>query len=153
MTQKWTTHPLAMGLSLICVVVIMAVVKTDWSLGEVSGRVTLDGKPVRGITLIMQPDEGRPSQGTTDANGNYVMHYTLDKDGVRIGKANVYFESFRPGIPFRYFSPFEELEIRWGANRFDVRITSDDPVAYRSHRRRNKNDLSDENKDVTSLQN
>ena len=45
-------------------------------LAPVSGRVTLDGKPLAGKTVKFIPDPGTPGQGagaTTDAEGNYAL--------------------------------------------------------------------------------
>ena len=42
-------------------------------LGEVSGIVTLDGKPVVGVNVVFKPDIGRAAAGNTDAEGNYSL--------------------------------------------------------------------------------
>ncbi len=35
-------------------------------LGDVSGKVTLDGKPLVGINILFTPEKGRPAGGVTD---------------------------------------------------------------------------------------
>ncbi|GIW98513.1 MAG: hypothetical protein KatS3mg111_1846 [Pirellulaceae bacterium] len=41
---------------------------------KVTGKVTLDGKPVEGAVVTFQPDgEGKPATGKTDANGQYTL--------------------------------------------------------------------------------
>jgi len=58
----------------------------------VSGRVTLDKKPVPNATVIFEPvsdekDPGPGSQGRTDASGKFTMRLqTADQKGALIGK-------------------------------------------------------------------
>ncbi|WP_166828192.1 carboxypeptidase-like regulatory domain-containing protein [Thalassoroseus pseudoceratinae] len=59
-------------------------------LGEVSGRVLLDGNAVEGASVKFSPVEGgRPSFGTTNANGDYELEYTEDRTGAVLGKHTV----------------------------------------------------------------
>ena len=59
-------------------------------LSDVNGRVQLDGTPVEGATVTFSPmDGGRPSFGTTDANGDYELAYTEDRSGAVVGKHKV----------------------------------------------------------------
>ncbi len=59
-------------------------------LSEVSGRVQLDGNAVEGATVMFSPvDGGRPSFGTTDADGGYELEYTEDRSGAVVGKHKV----------------------------------------------------------------
>lgn len=55
----------------------------------VSGVVTYQGKPVEGAQVMFTPADGRPAQGTTDANGRYQL--TTDKigDGAKVGTHQV----------------------------------------------------------------
>jgi len=57
---------------------------------DVSGIVTRKGQPVPNIDVYFQPAEGRPSLGTTDAQGRFSMQYTHDQSGVRVGHHKVY---------------------------------------------------------------
>jgi hypothetical protein len=57
---------------------------------DVSGTVTRNGQPVPNIDVYFQPTEGRPSLGTTDAQGRFTMQYTHDQSGVRVGNHTVY---------------------------------------------------------------
>ena len=55
-------------------------------LAEVTGVVTVDGKPVPGAVLTFVPTEGgSPSYGGTDTNGKYRLMFTDTKYGAMIG--------------------------------------------------------------------
>ena len=57
---------------------------------EVTGTVTLDGKPLPGATVIFQPEDGsRPSIGVTDESGRYELGYTQKVKGALVGKHRV----------------------------------------------------------------
>ena len=59
----------------------------DLGLTEVSGVVTLDGKPVPNATVTFTPKggDGSPSYGTTDADGSYGLRFSRDREGVLPG--------------------------------------------------------------------
>ncbi len=55
---------------------------------EVKGRVTLDGKPVAGATILFVPEPGssaRPATGFTDAEGNFRLTTFRPNDGAVVG--------------------------------------------------------------------
>ncbi|MHC4179616.1 MAG: transthyretin-like family protein, partial [Planctomycetota bacterium] len=67
-------------------------------VAKVSGRVTLDGRPVEGAKVIFQPrnptrtpgDVGSSSYATTDAEGRYtVRQIDPDRDGAVVGTHSV----------------------------------------------------------------
>ncbi|MEO2018121.1 MAG: carboxypeptidase-like regulatory domain-containing protein [Fuerstiella sp.] len=59
-------------------------------LADVSGTVTLDGKPLANAMVEFSPDgEGRPSTGTTSSNGSYTLQYTANHSGAKIGVHSV----------------------------------------------------------------
>ncbi|QDT14423.1 carboxypeptidase-like regulatory domain-containing protein [Alienimonas californiensis] len=58
-------------------------------LGEVSGTVTDGGAPVVNASVEFHPQEGRPSVGTTDAEGRYSLQYTVDAAGAKVGTHTV----------------------------------------------------------------
>lgn len=69
-------------------------------LAEVSGTVTLDGKPLAGATVIFQPVEGgRSSQGRTDASGRYELVYLRDIEGAIVGQHEVSITTFSEESP------------------------------------------------------
>ena len=62
-------------------------------LGEVTGTVTFDGKPLPGATVKFQPvDGGRQSRGMTDEQGHYVLAYSTTETGAKAGKHKVQIE-------------------------------------------------------------
>ncbi|QDV63243.1 carboxypeptidase-like regulatory domain-containing protein [Crateriforma conspicua] len=66
-------------------------------IGEVSGLVTQDGKPVEGVSIEFVPvDGGRPSMAVTDSEGRYNAIYTPDTEGVLIGKHTIRYEVHGP---------------------------------------------------------
>src|SRR5262245_13124602 len=50
-------------------------------IAYVSGRVTMDGKPLANATVVFIPENGRPAGARTDADGNYVLNFTEDRRG------------------------------------------------------------------------
>jgi hypothetical protein len=70
-------------------------------IGEVSGTVTYQGKPVPGVTVNFLPDAGRPSWGLTDEDGFYVLHWDESHDGAEVG-------SHKVTLAFVANSPMEE---------------------------------------------
>lgn len=60
-------------------------------LAQVSGQVTLKGQPLAGYIVNFQPTTGRPSVGRTDAQGRYVLDYTLTEKGAKVGSHKVFF--------------------------------------------------------------
>jgi hypothetical protein len=58
-------------------------------LGVVKGKVTMDSQPLSNVLVTFVPEGGgRPSTGTTNAEGNYSLIF-LDKDGALVGKHKV----------------------------------------------------------------
>jgi hypothetical protein len=59
-------------------------------LGHVRGTVYRGGKPVKNLVVNFMPgDGGRPSIATTDADGNYLLHYDPEHDGASLGPHTV----------------------------------------------------------------
>src|SRR5206468_8218965 len=66
-------------------------------LGQVSGTVTMDGKPVADAAItfdVAKPGES-PSIGKTDANGNYELYYSRGHKGATIGEHVVYISTYQ----------------------------------------------------------
>ncbi|MCR9209396.1 MULTISPECIES: carboxypeptidase-like regulatory domain-containing protein [Rhodopirellula] len=69
-------------------------------IGEVTGLVTQDGKPVEGVALEFVPTEGgRPSMAVTDSEGRYSAMFTADTDGALVGKHSIRYEINGPAAP------------------------------------------------------
>ena len=58
-------------------------------LADVTGKVTFDGQPLSGARVIFEPEEGRPSYGMTDTNGEFTLEYMTEVPGAKIGPHTV----------------------------------------------------------------
>ncbi|MEX0792003.1 MAG: carboxypeptidase regulatory-like domain-containing protein [Pirellulaceae bacterium] len=112
-------------------------------LGKVGGQVTLNGKPLEEATLEFVPEQGgRPSIGTTDADGNYTMLYRADSPGALIGPHLVRITSQRSqsggegGEPLVQAQPERvpqayndkttlKVEVKQGSNTHDFTLEGD----------------------------
>jgi len=108
-------------------------------LAPVSGRVTLDGKPLETAEVAFLPDNGRASHGLTDATGRFELRYTRDAMGALVGSHTVRIASatevtlpngqfvIRPQlVPPRYNTQSElRREVKAGEdNQFDFKLSS-----------------------------
>jgi hypothetical protein len=119
-------------------------------LGQVTGTITLDGKPLSGIAVVFQPDSGRPARGMTDAEGKYELTYIRQTKGTKVGPNRVEIapsedgapeefenvdeesksvtkrsKSGKPTIPSRYNLRSElKAEVKAGKNTFDFQLES-----------------------------
>ncbi len=57
--------------------------------GNVSGTVTLDGTPLKGVAVRFEDEGGSATIARTDEAGKYVLQYSLDEMGAPIGKHKV----------------------------------------------------------------
>lgn len=126
---------------LIVPVVLIAVAVAGCSrndlpeLAPVTGKVTLDGTPIKTGLISFVPDsargtDGTPGIGNIDESGAYRVT-TLDADGAQVGfhKVRAYvLEGGVPAIPERYLDPETSgLAFEVKANQenvFDVELTS-----------------------------
>ncbi|MEW4490755.1 hypothetical protein AB1L42_21920 [Thalassoglobus sp. JC818] len=60
-------------------------------MANVSGKLTLDGKPLPGYIVTFQPTSGRPSVSNmpTNAEGQYELWYTFKDKGAKVDKHKV----------------------------------------------------------------
>ena len=58
-------------------------------IAQVSGRVTMDGKPLANASVVFIPENGRPAGARTDADGRYVLNFTEGRRGAIPGKNSV----------------------------------------------------------------
>ena len=54
-------------------------------LGQVSGKVTLDDKPLVGALILFRPEEGRTATGTIGSDGSYTLEYLYKVPGCKVG--------------------------------------------------------------------
>ncbi|WP_299462169.1 hypothetical protein [uncultured Gimesia sp.] len=98
-------------------------------LGQVHGAVTLDGKPLPGVSLLFEPEQGRTSTAKANPEGVYEALYLIDEKGVKLGPCSVRVEwgidESGPAIPAKYGSKSElKLEVKPGDNIFDIEMKS-----------------------------
>lgn len=105
-------------------------------VGEVSGTVMLDDKPLAEAKIMFQPPNGRASTGTTDTNGKYSLVYLDGVSGAMIGTNKVMITTRVDGedgqpplvkekLPPRYHSRTElTADVKAGSNTFDFKLTS-----------------------------
>jgi len=66
-------------------------------IAYVTGRVTMDGKPLANATVVFIPENGRPAGARTDADGKYVLNFTEDRRGAIPGKNSIRITTQREG--------------------------------------------------------
>lgn len=78
-----------------CVLLLAGCGSDGPETADVSGTVTLDGKPVvrASITFFSQGPDGSPSYGKTNDQGKYTLMFTHAKRGAMLGKHNVEIET------------------------------------------------------------
>jgi hypothetical protein len=127
----------AQAFSFSCAVWTAAILLAGCSngLNEVTGKVTLDGQPVRGLQVQFVPND--PSMGTTaigytQADGTYKLHYPGSKTGAPPGEYTVRItggEGGEPGqqrrVAPRYNSQSKlTATVKPGPNTFDFEVAS-----------------------------
>ncbi len=112
----------------------------------VEGRVTMDGKPLEGATVLFVPSTGRPASGVTNSDGRYVLEYEPGKKGGPVGQCTVRITTGRgesigpqgeliPGVPEKVpmrYNVQSELSVVVQAgkrNVFDFALESGGPIA------------------------
>jgi hypothetical protein len=68
-------------------------------LGDVSGTVTLDGRPIARATVSFEPGQGRTSLGTTDAQGRYTLEFAGGYKGAVLGQHTVRIGTGQGSLP------------------------------------------------------
>jgi len=108
---------------------------------SVTGKVTLDGSPLPDAIISFMPEseEGAPSFGRTDGQGNYTLQESQEAGGAAVGKYTVRITTYRDGqpevdppiprvpekVPPRYNLDTELTEeVKPGENVFNFPLTS-----------------------------
>ncbi|MGE0757576.1 MAG: carboxypeptidase-like regulatory domain-containing protein [Pirellulaceae bacterium] len=110
------------------------------NVGQVSGKVTMDGQPLADAVVQFEPLAGNaPSSGITDASGEYTLRYTREHLGAEVGEHRVRITTFRGGdpdadpprppvkekVPAKYNGQTElRADVKSGANTFDFELQS-----------------------------
>jgi len=92
MSANTVMNPLRVSLITLGMLVILHVgcsSSDQPDLGQVTGTVTLDGKPLTGVAVVFQPETGRPARGMTDAEGKYELTYIRETKGTKVGPNRV----------------------------------------------------------------
>ena len=126
-----------LGLILVCVCATGC--KSSDGFGYVSGKVTLDGKPLEDAQVVfISQSGGSTSYGRTDKNGEFSMIFSRSVKGaflgenlVRITTADVVMdekgnEIKKPElVPEKYNATSEEIRnVESGSNYFEFKLTS-----------------------------
>jgi len=106
-------------------------------LGQVSGTITMDGKPVANAAVQFTPTEtgATASVGQTDASGKYELYYSRGHKGAKVGEHSVTVNNFRDAgesgqgqqesIPAKYNVKTElKATVTRGANKVDFALKS-----------------------------
>jgi hypothetical protein len=105
-------------------------------VAPVSGTVTLDGAPLKSASVTFQPKEGgRPSFGVTNEQGHYVLEYSLNELGAKVGACTVRITTENRSddsgakptkelVPKRYFREPVEVQVEPKGNTIDIALTS-----------------------------
>jgi hypothetical protein len=106
------------------------------NVAPVSGTVTLDGAPLKTASVTFQPKEGgRPSFGVTNDQGRYVLEYSLNELGAKVGTCTVRITTENRGddsggkaskelVPKRYKTAPIEVQVEPKSNVIDIALTS-----------------------------
>ncbi len=84
---------------------------------KVSGTVTRGGKPVDKLMVTFLPDNGRPSWGITNKDGQYTLNYERGRDGAVTGNHTVW-------VKVQPASPKEEADMAQGLVRMHPEMTA-----------------------------
>jgi hypothetical protein len=107
--------------------------RSDWPrLASVHGRVTLDGKPVSGATVVYAPAAGgRQSSGVTNEQGEYVLKYIRENAGGAVGMNSVRISKQKTHDPRSETLPLKynrdttlTAEVKPGTNEIDFPLAS-----------------------------
>lgn len=119
--------------------------KTPDNVGQVSGKVTLEGQPLPDALVTFAPVKpgGSTAAGKTDAGGNYQLHYSSGVEGAEIGENRVAISTYDEGspdiepprpkvpekVPLKYNIRSELVrDVKQDANTFDFDLKTDGPV-------------------------
>lgn len=130
--------------AVMALVVVVSCGPAGYRIAEVTGRVTMDGKPVEGLLIRFVPEDikadapvtTRPpvAYGQTDADGRYRAFRTGDKlFGAATGRHRVWITPAEGGggqVPAKYRGENTlSYDVQPGANTFDIDLTSGPTVS------------------------
>jgi hypothetical protein len=100
-------------------------------IAPVSGRITLDGRPLSKASITFQPAGKSPGIGRTDDDGRYEIAYKRGVMGAPIGVNRISIEEIRDlthrpqSVPVHYNTESDlQREVKAGPNEFDFDLTT-----------------------------
>jgi len=139
--------------SLLCLSLLVGCGKPQLPLGQVRGRLTVDGQPVAAAKIRFEPVAGgRPSFAESDRTGYYTLRYNARRMGALPGehavKVSTFQEAYEPlegedaadseeaaliesnpgraeEIPTKYFEDPLTVTVEEGSNTINLELTSD----------------------------
>lgn len=108
--------------------------KSGPQVAPVTGRITLDGKPLENADIVFQPDGSKPpSAGRSDAKGHYELAYKRGVMGGSVGSNTVRITispdvvADPPTIPTRYNTESQlTKEVKSGPNEIDFDLKTNE---------------------------
>ena len=81
-------HRIVSGVAILAAINFNGCSSSGPELGDVTGKVTLDGRPVAGASITFRPqgEKGSTSYGGTNSEGAYTLMFTRDKNGAMPGE-------------------------------------------------------------------
>jgi hypothetical protein len=139
----YRSHSLAHSIAAFGVVALLAgCSESGPELLQARGTVTLDGKPVPNALVTFAPKDGTgsPSNGLTDAAGQYTLRFNRDREGVLPGTHRVTIETAKVSpddvpagqavpefvpLPKKYSQPGElTADVSESSEKHDFALTS-----------------------------
>jgi hypothetical protein len=134
MNRLQSAGPCLLSCLLLAELTLSGCGNSNLSVAPVSGTVTLDGTPLKKASVTFQPkDGGRPSFGVTNDQGRYVLEYSLNELGAKVGICTVRITTESRGddgkvtkemVPKRYTTSPIEVKVESKSNTIDIGLTS-----------------------------
>jgi len=136
MNRFWSAYPLPWRWIVLAGLGLTGCGGASQDVAPVSGAVTLDGAPLPTASVTFQPkDGGRPSFGVTNSQGRYVLEYSMNELGAKVGASTVRISTQSAGddsggkaskelVPQRYFKEPLEVQVESKSNTIDIVLTS-----------------------------
>ena len=108
----------------------------NMNVAPVSGIVTLDGAPLKRASVTFEPkDGGRPSFGVTNEQGRYILEYSMNELGAKVGVCSVRITTENRGddsgtkatkelVPKTYRTTPLEVQVESKKNTIDIALSS-----------------------------
>jgi hypothetical protein len=120
------------AVALLVLAVVMTGCSRRFPMAEVSGKVTLDGKPLSDATVMFVPEKGFAAAGTLQPDGTFRLISGRPGNGAVIGSHKV---AVMPADPLKAHFPAKyqnaetsgfSVEVKAGKNSFEFDLPSDE---------------------------